>query len=172
MSIVARVCVCVCAQVQQQVCLLPLHSGHVHGGLHPGSGRSSWRKHSVRLPNRRVCSRRLQLPLQQGVCWTETVHTSTLIFLTCCDDVPAHGSQECFIRDVLVFQGETFDVPEVVPFRLTQNMVHAMGPMGTEGLFRQACEVTLRLMRDQREPLMRFKHTHTRAHIPITLFFW
>ncbi|XP_044230797.1 serine/threonine-protein kinase ATR [Thunnus albacares] len=51
-------------------------------------------------------------------------------------------------------KGETFDVPEVVPFRLTQNMVHAMGPMGTEGLFRQACEVTLRLMRDQREPLM------------------
>ncbi|XP_066508582.1 serine/threonine-protein kinase ATR-like [Hoplias malabaricus] len=51
-------------------------------------------------------------------------------------------------------KGETFDVPEVVPFRLTQNMVAAMGPMGTEGLFRQACEVTLRLMRDQREPLM------------------
>ncbi|XP_076837125.1 serine/threonine-protein kinase ATR isoform X2 [Brachyhypopomus gauderio] len=51
-------------------------------------------------------------------------------------------------------KGETFDVPEVVPFRLTQNMVHAMGPMGTEGLFRQASEVTLRLMRDQREPLM------------------
>lgn len=54
-----------------------------------------------------------------------------------------------------VHKGETFDVPEVVPFRLTQNMVHAMGPMGTEGLFRQACEVTLRLMRDQSEPLMR-----------------
>ncbi|XP_057715300.1 serine/threonine-protein kinase ATR [Corythoichthys intestinalis] len=51
-------------------------------------------------------------------------------------------------------KGETFDVPEVVPFRLTQNLVHAMGPMGIEGLFRQACEVTLRLMRDQREPLM------------------
>ncbi|MGH0136331.1 UNVERIFIED_CONTAM: hypothetical protein FKN15_036029 [Acipenser sinensis] len=52
-------------------------------------------------------------------------------------------------------KGETFEVPEVVPFRLTHNMVHAMGPMGTEGLFRQACEVTMRLMRDQREPLMR-----------------
>ncbi|XP_077477545.1 serine/threonine-protein kinase ATR [Stigmatopora argus] len=51
-------------------------------------------------------------------------------------------------------KGETFEVPEVVPFRLTQNLVHAMGPMGIEGLFRQACEVTLRLMRDQREPLM------------------
>ena len=26
----------------------------------------------------------------------------------------------------LYSQGETFDVPEVVPFRLTQNMVHGM----------------------------------------------
>uniref|UniRef100_A0AAR2KSQ3 Serine/threonine-protein kinase ATR n=1 Tax=Pygocentrus nattereri TaxID=42514 RepID=A0AAR2KSQ3_PYGNA len=63
---------------------------------------------------------------------------------------------ECIHVDFncLFNKGETFDVPEVVPFRLTQNMVDAMGPMGTEGLFRQACEVTLRLMRDQREPLM------------------
>ena len=67
-------------------------------------------------------------------------------------------------------QGETFDVPEVVPFRLTHNMVHAMGPMGPEGLFRQACEVTLRLMRDQREPLMRYTHgTHASKRIIITI---
>ncbi|XP_053567639.1 serine/threonine-protein kinase ATR [Bombina bombina] len=51
-------------------------------------------------------------------------------------------------------KGETFEVPEIVPFRLTHNMVNGMGPMGTEGLFRLACEVTMRLMRDQREPLM------------------
>lgn len=53
-------------------------------------------------------------------------------------------------------KGETFEVPEIVPFRLTHNMVNGMGPMGTEGLFRRACEVTTRLMRDQREPLMRY----------------
>ncbi|XP_066475341.1 serine/threonine-protein kinase ATR [Tiliqua scincoides] len=51
-------------------------------------------------------------------------------------------------------KGETFDFPEIVPFRLTHNMVNGMGPMGTKGLFQRACEVTLRLMRDQREPLM------------------
>ncbi|KAG8445307.1 hypothetical protein GDO86_010190 [Hymenochirus boettgeri] len=51
-------------------------------------------------------------------------------------------------------KGETFEVPEIVPFRLTHNMVNGMGPMGTEGLFRRACEVTMRLMRDQRESLM------------------
>ncbi|XP_075124962.1 serine/threonine-protein kinase ATR [Leptodactylus fuscus] len=63
---------------------------------------------------------------------------------------------ECIHVDFncLFNKGETFEVPEIVPFRLTHNMVNGMGPMGTEGLFRRACEVTMRLMRDQREPLM------------------
>ena len=43
-------------------------------------------------------------------------------------------------------QGETFEFPEVVPFRLTHNMVDAMGPMGYEGLFRRACGVCTRLI--------------------------
>lgn len=38
-------------------------------------------------------------------------------------------------------QGETFDFPERVPFRLTHNMVAAMGPTGHEGIYRKACEV-------------------------------
>ncbi|XP_067399504.1 serine/threonine-protein kinase ATR [Emydura macquarii macquarii] len=65
-------------------------------------------------------------------------------------------SGECVHVDFncLFNKGETFEVPEIVPFRLTHNMVNGMGPMGTEGLFRRACEVTMRLMRDQREPLM------------------
>ena len=36
----------------------------------------------------------------------------------------------------------TLKIPEIVPFRLTHNMVHAMGPTGYEGTFRIACEVT------------------------------
>jgi len=51
-------------------------------------------------------------------------------------------------------KGETFDYPEIVPFRLTHNMVEAMGPLGVEGIFRRSCEVTLRVMRDQMDPLM------------------
>ncbi|KAL3865678.1 hypothetical protein ACJMK2_043042 [Sinanodonta woodiana] len=51
-------------------------------------------------------------------------------------------------------KGDTFEWPEKVPFRLTHNMVDAMGPMGFEGIFRLACEVTLRVMRDQMDPLM------------------
>ena len=50
--------------------------------------------------------------------------------------------------------GETFYYPEIVPFRLTHNMVEAMGPLGAEGIFRRSCEVTLRVMRDQMDPLM------------------
>ena len=50
--------------------------------------------------------------------------------------------------------GEKFAVPEKVPFRLTHNMVHAMGPLGIEGPFRKTCEVTLRVMRAQQQTLM------------------
>ena len=61
----------------------------------------------------------------------------------------------CMALLVYDCQGETFEFPEVVPFRLTHNMVDAMGPMGYEGLFRRACEVCMRVMRNQSDPLMR-----------------
>ncbi|ORX89906.1 hypothetical protein K493DRAFT_288711 [Basidiobolus meristosporus CBS 931.73] len=51
-------------------------------------------------------------------------------------------------------KGLTFDVPEKVPFRLTQNMVDAFGVTGYEGVFRKSCEVSLRLLRNNRESLM------------------
>lgn len=51
-------------------------------------------------------------------------------------------------------KGETFEYPEKVPFRLTHNMVHAMGPLGVEGLYRRCCEITLRILRDQKSTLM------------------
>lgn len=51
-------------------------------------------------------------------------------------------------------KGETFDYPERVPFRLTHNMVHAMGPLGVEGLFRKCCEITLKILRTQTPTLM------------------
>lgn len=51
-------------------------------------------------------------------------------------------------------KGELFDVPEVVPFRLTHNMVHAMGPLGVEGPFRKCCEITLKVLQEQTATLM------------------
>lgn len=54
----------------------------------------------------------------------------------------------------LFFKGLTFEKPEKVPFRLTPNMVDAMGLSGYEGVFRKVCELTLRVLRTNRETLM------------------
>ena len=51
-------------------------------------------------------------------------------------------------------KGAELKVPEVVPFRLTHNMVQAMGPSGYEGPFKIACEVALGLMRKQKDILV------------------
>ncbi|KAJ3403801.1 hypothetical protein HDU80_003705 [Chytriomyces hyalinus] len=51
-------------------------------------------------------------------------------------------------------KGLTFEKPEKVPFRLTQNMVDAFGVTGTEGVFRKACEMALRVLRTNRESLL------------------
>ncbi|OTA56852.1 phosphatidyl inositol 3-kinase-like protein [Hypoxylon sp. EC38] len=51
-------------------------------------------------------------------------------------------------------KGLTFARPERVPFRLTHNMVAAMGIYGYEGPFRQCSELTLSILRQQEETLM------------------
>ena len=40
-------------------------------------------------------------------------------------------------------QGLTLAQPEVVPFRLTQNMIDGYGVSGIEGVFRRTAEITL-----------------------------
>ncbi|GEM06491.1 phosphatidylinositol 3-/4-kinase [Rhodotorula toruloides] len=44
-------------------------------------------------------------------------------------------------------KGRTFEVPEKVPFRLTQNIIDGMG------VYRRACEITLRILRAHRDSL-------------------
>ncbi|KDE08289.1 hypothetical protein MVLG_01552 [Microbotryum lychnidis-dioicae p1A1 Lamole] len=51
-------------------------------------------------------------------------------------------------------RGRTFDVPEQVPFRLTANIVNGMGVTGVEGVYRRAAEITLRILRDNKDSLM------------------
>lgn len=51
-------------------------------------------------------------------------------------------------------KGLTFSAPERVPFRLTHNMVNAMGIYGYEGPFRKSSELTIRLLRQYEETLM------------------
>lgn len=50
--------------------------------------------------------------------------------------------------------GRVLPVPEVVPFRLTRDLVDAMGYTKTEGVFRRCCEFTLEALREERESIM------------------
>ncbi|GEQ68928.1 hypothetical protein JCM33374_g2598 [Metschnikowia sp. JCM 33374] len=61
--------------------------------------------------------------------------------------------------DCLFEKGETLPTPEIVPFRLTQNLVDAMGIMGIEGTFRVTCEVTGTLVRNNEASLMNILET-------------
>lgn len=50
--------------------------------------------------------------------------------------------------------GRVLPVPEVVPFRLTRDLVDAMGFTKTEGVFRRCCEFVLDTLREERESIM------------------
>ncbi|KNH07503.1 serine-protein kinase ATM-like protein [Perkinsela sp. CCAP 1560/4] len=50
-------------------------------------------------------------------------------------------------------EGMLLPVPELVPFRLTRDVVDAMGCTGTEGLFRGTCEAVLQRLRGARKML-------------------
>ncbi|KAI9829544.1 MAG: Serine/threonine-protein kinase tel1 [Phylliscum demangeonii] len=51
-------------------------------------------------------------------------------------------------------QGRVLPVPEVVPFRLTRDIVDAMGITRTEGVFRRCCEFTLDALRRESYSIM------------------
>lgn len=59
-------------------------------------------------------------------------------------------------------QGKRLPIPELVPFRLTQNLVDGFGMTGVEGVFRRCCEETLRVLRERSSVIMTilevFKH--------------
>ena len=44
-------------------------------------------------------------------------------------------------------QGKNLGIPETVPFRLTRDIVDAMGVNECEGTFRRSCEATLQVLR-------------------------
>ncbi|KAK9235808.1 hypothetical protein V1525DRAFT_445429 [Lipomyces kononenkoae] len=65
-------------------------------------------------------------------------------------------------------KGLDLAVPERVPFRLTHNIVNALGPYGYDGPFRRCCEIALRILRDNEEFLLPVLETF--LHDP--LFEW
>ena len=56
-------------------------------------------------------------------------------------------------------KGLTFEKPELVPFRLTHNMIDAFGAYGYEGPFRKSCELTLTILRQHEDTLMTILET-------------
>ncbi|CAH1116639.1 unnamed protein product [Phaedon cochleariae] len=75
-------------------------------------------------------------------------HGENILLDSTCGDV-MHVDFNCLFN-----KGEKFDWPERVPFRLTHNMVAAMGPLGVEGVFRKSCACTLRVLRMNANTLM------------------
>ncbi|GAA5937662.1 hypothetical protein JCM1841_000247 [Sporobolomyces salmonicolor] len=59
-------------------------------------------------------------------------------------------------------QGKRLPIPELVPFRLTQNLIDGFGMSGVDGIFRRCAEETLRVLRQRSNILMTvlevFKH--------------
>jgi ataxia telangiectasia mutated family protein len=51
-------------------------------------------------------------------------------------------------------QGKTLRTPEVIPFRLTRDIVDGMGITGCEGVFRRCCEETMQVLRASHEFLL------------------
>lgn len=56
-------------------------------------------------------------------------------------------------------KGLTFEKPELVPFRLTHNMVDAFGAYGSDGPFRKSCELTAGILRGYEDTLMTILET-------------
>lgn len=75
-------------------------------------------------------------------------HGENILLDSACGDC-VHVDFNCLFN-----KGEQLEWAERVPFRLTHNLVDAMGPTGVEGVYRTACEVTMNLMRQQCEALM------------------
>ncbi|KAI7901832.1 uncharacterized protein BX663DRAFT_552745 [Cokeromyces recurvatus] len=56
--------------------------------------------------------------------------------------------------NMLFGKGQKLPVPELVPFRLTHNLVDAMGVLGHKGLFQNICEATYSVLLENKESLL------------------
>jgi len=56
--------------------------------------------------------------------------------------------------DCIFDKGLNLPKPEVIPFRLTANMVDAFGPTGAEGIYSTGLQVAMRILRDNRDLLL------------------
>jgi ataxia telangiectasia mutated family protein len=93
----------------------------------------------------------------------DQVRTSISSRVICAWDITESGRPcERDIDECTRTQGKRLPIPELVPFRLTQNLVDGFGMTGVEGVFRRCCEETLRVLRERSSVIMTilevFKH--------------
>jgi len=55
---------------------------------------------------------------------------------------------------MLPYKGKLLPVSELVPFRMTADMVDGMGTTGTQGVFQRCAEETLRVLRNDSEVVL------------------
>jgi serine/threonine-protein kinase ATR len=79
---------------------------------------------------------------------------------------------DCYNGDIihvdlsmLFERGRTLKIPEMVPFRLTHNMIDALGVTGYEGVFRNVCEVAMSVLRANKDALLNVLETF--VHDPL-----
>jgi len=66
-----------------------------------------------------------------------------------------HPVLETFcLHNALRLPSKTLTTPEMVPFRLTMNIVDGMGPLGTEGTFTTAAVTTLATLKENSDALL------------------
>lgn len=51
-------------------------------------------------------------------------------------------------------QGKCLPTPETIPFRLTRDMIAALGTSGVEGAFRRSCEHTMEVSRQNKQTIL------------------
>ncbi|KAI3426356.1 hypothetical protein D9Q98_008728 [Chlorella vulgaris] len=82
------------------------------------------------------------------------------ILVDCCSGDVVHVDFSC-----LFDKGLTLQKPEMVPFRLTQNVVDGCGVSGVEGVFRRVCEITLSVLRQHKGSILSVMDTF--VHDPL-----
>lgn len=61
--------------------------------------------------------------------------------------------------DCIFEKGAKLKVPEIVPFRLTQNIMDAFGIFKEKGVFQRTCEVVLKVLRKNQSNILSFLYS-------------
>ncbi|ODO06790.1 hypothetical protein I350_04149 [Cryptococcus amylolentus CBS 6273] len=110
---------------------------------------TTWPEPSAWMASRSAYSRTLAVMSMIGyVLGLGDRHGENILFDGLTGDT-VHVDLNCLFE-----KGTTFEIPERVPFRLTQNLVGALGVTGVEGVYRKAAEITLDILRSNSDSLM------------------